>query len=453
MEWNSPEFVPFVVGLAPTRIPGMPTLKALSGLTFVAAAGVSLVACGLGWLTSAPTFTRRLPWAGTGVWLKAETHTHTKFSDGSSSVDELADRAVASGCDVLAITDHSDGNLKAATPEYHDAIRATRARLPQLILLAGLEWNPPPGKGQDHAAMLLPAAWDTAERTEEFKRRFDDLNKEGENPELATAAFAWIREHSASPEDLPVIVLNHPGRRAKDVEAVWRAWSFLTKEGAGIVVGAEGAPGHQNAKPLGAYGGALVPEDRWDPSVVAPGAAWDRLLQQGQDVWGALASSDFHAESNGDYWPCQFSYTAIYAPDRSAAGVLRALRAGSFVGVHGGIVRSAELRVMTPELERAALAGEQVRVPAGATLSVDLVMDLPGTDWSGAANHIDAIDLIGISKDGARIVASGAPGADGRWHAEVTAPAGGIVLRARGRRVIDDGPDLLFYTNAVRATD
>jgi hypothetical protein len=162
-----------------------------------------------------------------------------------------------------------------------------------------------------------------------------------------------------------VIVLNHPGRRAKDVEAVWRAWSFLTKEGAGIVVGAEGAPGHQNAKPLGAYGGALVPEDRWDPSVVAPGAAWDRLLQQGQDVWGALASSDFHAESNGDYWPCQFSYTAIYAPDRSAAGVLRALRAGSFVGVHGGIVRSAELRVMTPGLERAALAGEQVRVPAG----------------------------------------------------------------------------------------
>ena len=80
-------------------------------------------------------------------------------------------------------------------------------------------------------------------------------------------------------------------------------------------------------------------------------------------------------------------------------------------------------------------------------------MDIPGTDWSGAANHIDAIDSIGISKDGARIVASGTPGADGRWHSEVTTPAGGIVLRARGRRVIDDGPDLLFYTNPVRVTD
>ena len=122
--------------------------------------------------------------------------------------------------------------------------------------------------------------------------------------------------------------------------------------------------------------------------------------------------------------------------------MLRALRAGSFVGVHGGIVRSAELRVMTPGLERAALAGESIRVPAGAALSVDLVMDVPGTDWSGAANHVDAIELIGVTKDGARIVASGAPGPDGRWHAEVTTPAGGIVLRARGRRVIDERPGL-----------
>jgi hypothetical protein len=29
-------------------------------------------------------------------------------------------------------------------------------------------------------------------------------------------------------------------------------------------------------------------------------------------------------------------------------------------------------------------------------------------------------------------------------------PAGGMAIRARGRRVIEDGPDLLFYTNAVQ---
>jgi PHP domain len=428
-------------------------LKTLTAVAVTAGLAGMLLAWAYGWIGGGPVLTRRLPWAGTGVWLKAETHTHTKFSDGSHTVDELADHAVANGCDVLAITDHSDANLKSATPEYHDAIRTTRARLPQLVLLAGLEWNAPPGKGQDHAVVLLPAAWDTADRTAEFKRRFDDLDKEGENPELATSAFGWLRAQSQTADDLPVIVLDHPGRRAKDTEAVLRTWSFLAREGKGLVAGAEGAPGHQHATPLAAYGGTITPEDRWDPSVVAPGAAWDQLLQRGVDQWGSLASSDFHSEGNGDYWPCVFSYTAIYAPDRSAAGVLQALRAGSFLGIHGGIVRSAELRVSAPGLERAAIVGEHVRVRAGTTLSVDLEMLVPATDWSGAANRIDAIELIGVSKDGARIVSSGAPAEDGRWHTEVAVPAGGIALRARGRRVIDDGPDLLFYTNSVRVTD
>ena len=426
-------------------------LKALAVVTVTAA--LALLAWERGWIAAGPTITRRIAWAGAGVWLKAETHTHSKFSDGANTVDELADRALANGCDVLAVTDHSDGDLKAATPEYHAAIGAARTRLPKLTVIAGLEWNPPPGKGQDHADILLPDSWDTPARTAEFKQRFDDMNKEGENPELATAAFRWIRAYAGGPDDLPVIFLNHPGRRVKDIETVLHTWSFLTREGAGIVVGAEGAPGHQHATPLAAYGGAIVPEDRWDPSVVAPGAAWDRLLQQGQDVWGALATSDFHSENNGDDWPCQFSYTAIYAPDRSTAGVLRALRAGSFLGVHGAIVRSAELRVNAPGLKRPALVGEQLRVRAGTPLSVELVMDVPATDWSGAANRIDAIDLIGVSKDGARIVSSGAPSADGLWRAEVVTPEGGIVLRARGRHVIDDAPDWLFYTNPVRVTD
>ena len=60
-------------------------------------------------------FARAIPWAQTGVWLKAETHVHTSFSDGGP-LDAVIDQAVANGCDVLAITDHTDINLKAATP-------------------------------------------------------------------------------------------------------------------------------------------------------------------------------------------------------------------------------------------------------------------------------------------------------------------------------------------------
>ena len=283
----------------------------------------------------------------------------------------------------------------------------------------------------------------------DFKRRFDDLNKEGENPELAVAAFKWMRalsaEEAAGP---PVMFLDHPSRGAANVDMVAKQLQFLAGAGEGIFVGVEGAPGHQKATPLGAYGGALKPDDRWDPSIATPGTAWDQQLKAGHPLTGALATSDFHSEDNGDYWPCEFSATTIYARDRSAVGVIEALRAGSFVGAHGGIARDVQLTLSAEGLPRAAIAGESVRLRAGTPVTVEVRAAVPETDWEGMSNRLDLVELIGAETGGTTVLKSG-PLVDGVLRHQLTVPAGGLAVRARGRRLVEDRPDLLFYTNAI----
>src|SRR5262249_59258949 len=90
---------------------------------------------------ASPALLNSIEWTGHGVWLKADLHTHTRFSDGAYSVEEVVGEASRNGCDVVAISDHADRTLNAGTPEYVDAIRAARRKYPGLTILTGLEWN------------------------------------------------------------------------------------------------------------------------------------------------------------------------------------------------------------------------------------------------------------------------------------------------------------------------
>ena len=70
----------------------------------VAVLAVFVVRCSA--QSSAAVLMREVPWTGKGVWLAADTHVHTKFSDGIGTPAEAAAKARSFGCDVLGIADH-----------------------------------------------------------------------------------------------------------------------------------------------------------------------------------------------------------------------------------------------------------------------------------------------------------------------------------------------------------
>ena len=404
-------------------------------------------------------FVRKIPWAGHGKWLKIDTHIHTRFSDGAHTVDEIAEKALEFGCDAIAITDHAESNLEAATPEYAAAIRAARKKFPQLVILAGLEWNLPPYGGREHVTLLVPQDAGEWEVLTEFKARFDHFDTDEPMADAtmsvpsAIDAIAWLEAKYSAHEVKPVLFLNHPSRKRDNTNSIIDDMRQIRSESS-LLVGFSGAPGHQ-AHPvakLGAFSHTLKTIDRWDPAVAIIGGAWDQMLAMGEDAWAARAASDLHrATMNQDYWPGEFSETWAFAPDRSAAGVLAALRAGSFFGAHGHIARRVALTVDATDLKRMAMPGEAIRVPAGSQVSVSLRMRVPQRDWRGNSNRIDEVELITVDAEGAHSFVKSQPKPDGSISTlSLNVPEGGLVIRARGRRAVADGPDLLFYTNPIR---
>jgi uncharacterized protein YjdB len=435
---------------------GLSIDKPGTGYTLVATSATLASATSSPFTISAPItprFVRQVPWTGQGTWLKADTHIHTLFSDGRHPLSEVVERAAAYGCDVVAITDHADVTEDAATPEYFQALGSVRQAYPNMIVLAGIEWNIPPWGGREHATVLVPPTADEARILAEFKDRFDDyLRPDDERPDV-TDALRWLAA-STPPGGLPpVVIYNHPSRKdATSLENVadLRLWRSVND----LVLGFSGAPGHQGDDPVGSYRFAIQLVDRWDPAAARVGDAWDILLQEGYDIWAARAPSDFHdARPAGlnDFWPCQFSETWLYVPERTPTGVLKALRAGTFFAVHGHIARGVQLTVEVDGLGRAASVGEVIEVAPSTEVTVYLTFSTPPVDWAGNPNHLDAIELIAVTGDGARIQVDRAPDPGAVALSEkIVVPTGGLVLRARGRRVVEGGPDLLFYTNPVR---
>jgi hypothetical protein len=398
-------------------------------------------------------FERQVPWIGTGTWIMGDPHVHTTFSSPdlvTNTLTSVVDHMVSFGGTFLATTDHGFAP-SSTSDEKGSEVAAARLRQPTLIMPAALEWDFPHGGSTEHATVLLPQRDDNWAVLREFTQRFG-CRPEPCDPKQGEEGLRWLAANATADGVSPVVLINHPTKErmsSLDLVADVRHLRGIND----LVVGFEGGPGHQAAAQLSLYANE-PPIDRWDPGVARAGDAWDTLLAGGLDVWAAGASSDSHRPEltpPQDYWPGEFSETWMYVREPTTAGVLEALRAGTYFGVVGHIARNVELSVTAEGLPRAAFAGEVISVPEGSTVDVALRMQVPAVDWKGNPNRIDQIDLVVVTADAKPVTVSRAPlTGDPAFTERLMVPRGDLVVRARGRRDMGQDPALLFYTNPIR---
>jgi hypothetical protein len=81
-------------------------------------------------------------------------------------------------------------------------------------------------------------------------------------------------------------------------------------------------------------------------------------------------------------------------------------------------------------------------------VTITVSATVPSIDWAGQPNQLEQIEILRITPSGTTVLASG-PSPSGSLSHTMELPDSGLIVRARGRRAAADGPDLLFYTNAV----
>ena len=412
-----------------------------------------------------PHIVSAVPWAGRDAGIIFDHHSHTKYSDGRLTVAELVALARDGGCDALAITDHSDsgggGPLRVRTDttgtvsdlQLRD-FREMREKHQAFLLFGGVELNMPSYGGREHANIIvtpqmegeiLPRMRDAAE-SEIKKARRESGTKASDDGVLELAASYLRRGHNL------VMIYNHPSR--KD-----RAWEenyndiLRWNADAPVFIGFAGAPGHQNARRIGSYGRNNLTIDRWDPAVAEVGGTWDVLLSEGHQLWAAIASSDYH-NANLDKAPCAFARTHIAAPEVTYDAVLRALRAGTFWADHGQILRGLSLSAEVAGLTAPVYASSIVNLGGQASSILARVSLRRGPGSNGQALQAEFIGNCKTGETEMLAVEQIEPGAAAAITVFEPAAAGAdgksCFIRARIRLVVEDGPDLMAYTNPIR---
>jgi len=424
------------------------------------------------------------------AWQAGDHHVHSEWSvdwdrgttpltplrggDSPYSRTRNARQASANGLAWMVHTDHGGpGHSMLDRDQAWPALQDARRAVPALIQYYGMEFDVP---AAEHASLIIAPG--PAERAQLFAIERDYSRGEPLPPQQRDEESQMLDalEYMRGLSPLPLVFVNHPSRTATGIGA-WgevtprelRAWHDAAPR---VLVGMEGAPGHQAApEHRGLYCHAEAPTmGGFDQMTAQVGGVWDAMLAEGRRFW-ITATSDSHVnlrDGGRDFDPGQYSKTYVWAR-RDPDDILDGLREGRMFAVTGDLVDALQLNVSAAGAS--ATIGGTLRLPDATPLRLLLKLRQPSTpNGAGLRPALQHVDVIvgepaadGTPRMQVRRFEAGDFQRDGAWLAlawELPAlPRGGFV-RVRGSSTAEATPlpdiagedpwqDLWFYSNPV----
>ena len=426
-------------------------------------------------------------------WRAGDHHVHSEWSvdwdrstvpptpirggDSPYSRSRNAQQALAHGLSWMVHTDHGGPGHSAVTREHAwPALQQARQDVPSLIQFNGMEFDVP---AAEHASLIIAPGPEERDQLVTIEREYSrneplEPDSRDDGPQML-AALAYMRTLPAP----PLMFVNHPSRTATGVgrwgevePAELRAWHDAAPR---VLVGMEGAPGHQAAPAhRGLYRNEAAPTfGGFDQMTAQIGGVWDTMLAERRRFW-ITATSDSHVnlrDGGRDFDPGQYSKTYVWAR-HEAGDILDGMREGRMFAVTGDLIDAMELTVhAVRDAEQSAGMGGTLILPAEDMMRVELRVRQPAQpNFHGQQPALDHIELIVGTSGGqagpqmqAKRFGAGEWKSEGAWRSlswELPVPPHGGFVRVRGSNTSEIAPsadtpredpwqDLWFYSNPV----
>ncbi|MDT0582628.1 VanZ family protein [Brumicola blandensis] len=307
--------------------------------------------------SSSDIVVRQAPWANVKhPPLIFDHHTHSNYSDGSLSIKELTELAYLEGCHAFAITDHSNDVSNFRASRIQD-IKDMRAQFPVMLIFGGIELGMPSYSQRERVNIITLPEYEELMISKIMQALIDAKGVDKAQQDLVVLEAINTIERA---KHNTIKIYNHPSRRDRNDGAIenYRDIKNWNKDFNHITAVA-GAPGRQKAEPIGDYKSEKQTIDRWDPFVAEVGGTWDKLLSEGEQIWGAIATTDFH-DAGTSYAPCEFSRTHVNAPTHDYKGIVEAIKAGTFWADHGKLLDDYQFTITSQDTKVVAYPGSTI---------------------------------------------------------------------------------------------